>query len=52
MEPISAIDVFTAMNPAHATRYSQMKPAVPPLSNAMIDVLPEVRSADVPWKEL
>ena len=40
MEPISAIDVFTHMKPAQATRYSQIKPAVPPLMSAIMEVLP------------
>jgi hypothetical protein len=39
MEPISAIDVFTHMKPAQATRYSQMNPAVPPLMSAIMEVL-------------
>lgn len=39
MEPISAIDVFTHIKPAQATRYSQMNPAVPPLMSAIMEVL-------------
>jgi hypothetical protein len=39
MDPISAIDVFTHMKPAHATRYIQINPAVPPLISAIIEVL-------------
>jgi hypothetical protein len=39
MEAISAIDVFTAIKPAHATRNVQIMPAVPPLISPMIDVL-------------
>ena len=40
IEPISAIEVFTHMKPAQAIRYIQIKPAVPPLISAMIEVLP------------
>jgi len=39
MEAISAIDVFTARNPIHATKNIQIKPAVPPLISPIIAVL-------------
>lgn len=39
MEPISAMEVLTARNPIHATRYIQISPAVPPLIRPMMDVL-------------
>jgi hypothetical protein len=36
------------MKPAQATRYIQIKPAVPPLISAMIEVLPCVSSLRIP----
>lgn len=38
MEAISAIEVFTARKPIHATRYIQIRPAVPPLMSPMMEV--------------
>jgi hypothetical protein len=53
IDPISAIEVFTHIKPAQAIRYIQIKPAVPPLTSAMIEVLPSVSSLRKPsWKML
>lgn len=45
IEPISAIDVLTQMNPIQHMRYIHISPAVPPSIKPIVDVLSQLVSS-------